>query len=175
MTVHIVYETHSLTEDNESGHATGWRPGRLSETGRANAVALGVRRRGDVSAVFCSDLHRAVETATIAFAGADIPILLDWRLRETDFGDLNGAPREVVRAHTDLDAPFPSGESRRAAVARVGGFLRDLPTRWAGQRVLVIGHEATRFALDHYLAGVALEDLVGADFAWREGWEYRLD
>ena len=43
-----------------------------------------------------------------------------------------------------------------------------------GQRVLVIGHVATRWGLDHHINGVTLEDLAGQDFARREGWEYRL-
>jgi hypothetical protein len=41
-------------------------------------------------------------------------------------------------------------------------------------RLLVIGHVATCWAFDHYLNGMTLESLIGADFEWREGWEYRL-
>jgi hypothetical protein len=37
----------------------------------------------------------------------------------------------------------------------------------------VIGHVATRWALDH-LRGVPLEQLVVAPFDWRPGWEYVL-
>ncbi|MDP9265018.1 MAG: hypothetical protein M3O91_02700 [Chloroflexota bacterium] len=37
-------------------------------------------------------------------------------------------------------------------------------------RVLIIGHSATRFALDHLLRGAPLEDLVDAPFDWRPGW-----
>jgi hypothetical protein len=40
--------------------------------------------------------------------------------------------------------------------------------------VLVIGHVATRWALDHFLGGVPLEYVMAEDFAWQEGWEYRL-
>jgi hypothetical protein len=39
----------------------------------------------------------------------------------------------------------------------------------------VIGHVATRWALDHYLRGIPLEDLVNEIFAWQPGWEYRLN
>ncbi len=53
-------------------------------------------------------------------------------------------------------------------------FLPDLPLRWDGQRVLVIGHVATRWALDHVIGGVQLDELVAAEFGWRPGWEYRL-
>ena len=40
--------------------------------------------------------------------------------------------------------------------------------------MLIIGHVATRWGLDHFLNGVPLEDLARKDFAWQEGWEYAL-
>jgi 2,3-bisphosphoglycerate-dependent phosphoglycerate mutase len=73
-----------------------------------------------------------------------------------------------------LDRPYPGGESWRQAVARVGSFLADLPSRWSGQRVLVVGHLATRWGLDHHVDGVPVEDIVARDFGWQPGWEYRL-
>jgi 2,3-bisphosphoglycerate-dependent phosphoglycerate mutase len=175
--IELVYETHSITEDNERGIATGWLPGRLSGRGRELARELGQRRRQDgLAAVFCSDLGRAAETASIAFGASSLPVLLDWRLRECDYGDHNGARAAQLLARRDdyLDEPYPGGESWRQAVDRVGRFLSDLPLRWSGQRVLVIGHVATRWGLDHLIAGVPLEELAAADFAWQEGWEYLL-
>jgi 2,3-bisphosphoglycerate-dependent phosphoglycerate mutase len=55
-----------------------------------------------------------------------------------------------------------------------GRGLGDLPTRWDGRRILVIGHVATRWGLDRFIGGVPLEDLIEQDFAWQEGWEYRV-
>jgi hypothetical protein len=60
------------------------------------------------------------------------------------------------------------------AVERIVGFLRDIPARWCGQRILVIGHVATRWGLDTRLGGASLCGLIEADFGWREGWEYLL-
>ena len=82
-------------------------------------------------------------------------------------GRASGGPRD------HLDEPYPGGESWRQAVDRVGRFLADLPLRWDGQRVVVIGHVATRWGLDHHLNGVALETLVAEEFAWHRA-EYRL-
>ncbi|GAA1654027.1 histidine phosphatase family protein [Actinoplanes couchii] len=175
MSTVIVFETHSWSEDNDRGIATGWLPGRLSERGRALAAELGQRRRDDgIAAVFTSDQRRAAETAEIAFQGSPVPILHDWRLRECDYGDLNGKPATEVHGERDkyLDTPYPGGESWRQAITRAGGFLADLPSRWDGKRILVIGHVATRWALEHQLDGVPLEELAGADFAWKEGWEF---
>ena len=178
MSIEIVFETHALSEDNERGIATGWLPGRLCERGRANAAEMGRRRRDDgIAAVFTSDLRRAAETAEIAFGDTDIPILYDWRLRECDFGMRNGSPAADVRLDR-LDychRPYPGGESHGQATARVAGFLADLPTRWAGRRVMLIGHLATYRALEHVINGLTVRELVSAEFEWRaEGWEYRL-
>ena len=99
MAIDIVFETHSLSEDNERGAASGWNHSRLSARGRELAAELGERRRDDgIDTVFSSDLRRAAETAEIAFAGTPIPILLDWRLRECDYGERNGAPVETHAA-----------------------------------------------------------------------------
>lgn len=177
MTIELVFETHSFSEDNERGIATGWLPGRLSDKGRESAERLGQRRRGNgIDVVFASDLRRAVETAEIAFAGTSIPLLLDWRLRECDYGEQNGTAATIVKADPleRLDAPFPGGESWRQAVSRVGRFFHDLPSRWDGKRVLVVGHMATRYACEHYLKGMPLEKLLAEELPWQEGWEYRL-
>jgi len=176
--IQVVFETHSISEDNEREVASGWSHSRLSHRGRELARGLGQRRgRDGIGAVFSSDLRRAAETAEIGFADSGIPILLDWRLRECDYGELNAKPLAEHTGHrkTFLDEPYPGGESWRQAVSRVGGFIDDLSTRWQGQRVLVIGHVATRWGLDHYLAGVALEELADAEFNWQEGWEYTVE
>ncbi len=177
MSVHVVYETHSTTEDNEQGFATGWLGGTLSRTGREQALELGQRRRhDDLDIVIASDLNRAVETAQIAFGDSDIPVHLDWRLRECNYGVMNGMPRSQLETERRLwlDEAFPGGESWRAAVERVGFVLDQLVAERPGQRVLLIGHVATRWALDHFVHGQPLEDLVDAPFEWQKGWEYTL-
>jgi 2,3-bisphosphoglycerate-dependent phosphoglycerate mutase len=175
MTVHIVFETHSYTEDNERGIATGWLPGRLSELGRQQARLLGERRiDDDLDAVFTSDLGRAVETVNVAFPDPVEAVLCDWRLRECNYGDLNGSPADGLHRTEHVDVRYPSGESWREAVARVGSFLNDVLAWWDDRRVLIIGHTATRWGLDHLINGEALEDLVAAPFSWQQGWEYRI-
>ncbi len=174
--VELVFETHALTTDNEDGIATGWLGGSLSARGRGLAAELGARRRDQrIDEVLCSDLARAVETAEIAFGGTRLRVTLDWRLRELDYGELNGAPVDAVARERleRVDVPFPGGESYRDATARVGALLDELASA-PRRRVLVIGHTATRWALDHLLDGKPLEEVVDAPFDWREGWEYTV-
>jgi alpha-ribazole phosphatase/probable phosphoglycerate mutase len=177
MAVHIVFETHATSVDNERGIASGWLSSALSATGRQQARQLGQRRLAErVDVVFTSDLRRAVQTAALAFGEHPIPIQQDWRLRECNYGDLNGAPT----AQLDLErlrriaAPFPNGESYAQVVDRVREFLADLGREWAGAGVVLIGHSATRWALEQLLHGIALEELVGARAEWQPGWRYVL-
>ncbi|MFD7626508.1 histidine phosphatase family protein [Streptomyces sp. NPDC059851] len=177
MAVDIVFETHSLTEDNERGIATGGLPGRLSAAGRRLAAELGERRRNDgLAAVFVSDLHRAVETARLAFAGTTVPVHRDPRLRECDYGTLNGSPVADLAGHRSrhIDTPFPGGQSYRQVIGATADLLRDLAASRSGQRVLLISHSANKWALDCLLHGASIEELVDAPFGWREGWHYTL-
>ena len=166
-----------MTTDNEEGIAPGWLPGRLSEAGRGHARALGERRRDEgLAGVFASDLTRAVETAEIAFAGSGLEVRLDPRLRECNYGQLNGRPVaeiDIERLHR-IDEPFPGGESYRDVVDRTQSFLEELSPEFDGSRVLLIAHSANRWALEHLVLGTALDDLAAAPFEWQEGWIYRL-
>jgi alpha-ribazole phosphatase/probable phosphoglycerate mutase len=175
--IELVYETHSISTDNEAGIATGWLPGELSATGRELAKTLGERRRDDgLAVVYSSDLRRAVETADIAFEGSDLPRRQDPRLRECNYGELNGCPVEEMEAlkPSRVDEPYPGGESYRQVVERTRDFLSDLLAEFDGRRVLVIAHAANRWSLQHLLLGTPLEELVTAPFEWQEGWEYAL-
>ncbi|HEU4356677.1 MAG TPA: histidine phosphatase family protein [Actinomycetota bacterium] len=175
MPIELVYETHSTTEDNERGIATGWCPGKLSAAGREQARQMGRRRSNDGSeAIFTSDLARAIETVRIAFPEAGVPVFMDWRLRECDYGEMTGIDPDMLERAEHIDLPYPAGESWRQAVERVGWFIRDLRARWHWSRLLVVGHVATWWGLEHSVNGTRLEQLVATPFEWQEGWEYRL-
>ncbi len=176
-TVEIIYETHSTTTDNEAGTATGWLPGILSDLGRHQARELGQRRMDDgVAVVFSSDLTRAVQTAELAFAATGIPIRQDPRLRECDYGRLNGAPVGQfagIRTH-HVEQPYPGGESYLDVVARTRHFLTEVARDWSGRTILLVAHTANLWALEHLLHGRALEQLVSAPFEWQDGWRYTV-
>jgi len=177
MPITLVYETHSTTLDNEAGIATGWLPGELSEEGLRQAVALGQRRRDDgIDLVVTSDLARAVDTTRVALGDSRIPVRQDSRLRECNYGDLNGSPVEQLRPRAAyISSPFPLGESYEGVVQRTADLLEELAaTVRDGSRVLLVSHSANRWALAFLLDGLALELQVDAPFVWRTGWEYSL-
>lgn len=171
----LIYETHSRSIDNERGIATGWLPGELSVSGREFAVELGRRWRDtELAAVYTSDLRRAVQTAEIAFADRDIPVISDRRLRECNYGTLNGAPvaRLAAERAQHIDTPYPDGQSYRDVVDEMRSFLRDVVPRHQNQTILLIAHSANRWALQCLLERQMLEDLVDAPFEWQPGWRF---
>ncbi len=130
---------HGETDWNAEGRFQGWTDVPLNETGRAQAERLrGLLADGDFDGVWSSDLVRAVETARIAVGEPAV----DRRLRELDFGDLEGAiwddlDREIRAALKEFDSfQSPGGESAAAFVERVFGFLDEL----APGRHLVFAH-----------------------------------
>jgi len=168
--VQIVFETHSTSTDNEAGIASGSRDVGLSELGRRQAADLGQRSRGRYDAVYASDLRRSIQTAELAFADT-VPIHVDARLREQDYGERTGAPSKEIEEERrgTVDEPFPGGESLRDVAARVRSFLDELPD---ARRFLLIGHRATKIVLDHLLGDMTIEEAVTAPYTWQPGWPY---
>jgi broad specificity phosphatase PhoE len=173
----LVFETHATSLDNEVGLASGWFDIALSTTGEEQARTLGARRRDDhLAVVFCSDLSRSFRTAEIAFGDRSLPIIRDARLRECDYGDLTRRPTLEInqRRLRHLVDPFPNGESYQQVVDRVSGWLREALQYSDVGTVLIIGHRATHYALEHLLNRVTLHEAVTSPWTWQPGWTYHL-
>lgn len=174
--VTIVFESHSTSLDNEKNLASGWKDVALSPLGIQQAKELGERRKKEkFAAIFCSDLQRSYKTAQIAF-GDKFPIIKDSRLRECNYADLTQYPSEEVDKEKPkrIKNPFPDGESYEQISARMKSFLKDLLKNYNGKKVMIIGHRATQYGLEHWIKGVPLEEVISASWKWQPGWEYQL-
>ena len=172
----VYFITHATTEDNDAGIASGWHDTKLSQLGIQQAKEQGERFRDiKVDLICCSDLNRAIETVKIAF-GDKIPVITDWRLREINYGDLNGKPADIVDPMNKkrIDKPFPSGESYEQAIARIHDFCRELKENHAEKVILIVGHRATQFGLDTFAGNRTIEDCLSVPFIWQPYWKYEL-
>ena len=173
--VTIVFESHATTLDNEAYLSSGHNDAGLSTLGEKQAKELGERYRSqNFAAIFCSDLQRSYKTAEIAF-GNKFTIIKDARLRECDYGDLTQHPSsEVDPAKIEhITKPFPNGESYQETSKRMKDFLDDLKKNYESKRIIIIGHRATQYGLEHWINGKSLEELVTTSFKWQPGWEYK--
>ena len=175
----VFYSPHMTSIDNEARRASGHADVPLSLLGRQQAQELGHHYATEVlDAIFCSDLQRASTTAQIAFAGRDLTLVPDSRLREYDYGDLTRAPTAQVEEEFPrrIREPFPHGESLLMVVERVGAFLSDVLPQYDGKTIVVIGHRATKYGLECWCGDVSLEAIVRTPWEWRDIpiWRYEL-
>jgi broad specificity phosphatase PhoE len=139
VTAEIWLVRHGETDWTAARRFCGWSDPPLNERGRSQARALRSSLTGVAfDRVVSSSSIRAVETARIAYGDP----ATDDRLRELDFGDIEGTTWDEcapdVRA-TMLDYETfgaPRGETVSALMTRVSAALRDL----GDGRHLVVTH-----------------------------------
>ena len=132
---------------------------------QAGQLAAWARNAG-LAAVWSSPLSRARRTAEAC--AVDVPLEVDARLRELDFGEGEGLTSaemtqrfpEARAAFLDDPAahPLPGGEDPVAAANRFTECLQEIAADLPGGRVLVVAHSsAIRLALCR-LIGVPLSE-----------------
>lgn len=153
---------HGETTWNRERRLAGWADVPLTERGRQQARELGQRLQGEAfDQLWSSDLQRAINTARLATGQEPRQ---DARLREIDFGQLDGLPwpsleerwRLALTAYDSFQAP--GGESLEQLDARLRGFLEELP---AGRHLLcahggVLRHLLRQVGEDRFMPNCTL-------------------
>jgi probable phosphoglycerate mutase len=119
---------------------------------------------GGLVAVYSSPLIRARDTAALAAAAAGVPLEIDDRLVELDFGEAEGLTSAEMRrrwperrAAFEADPvayPLPGGEDPRAAIVRGGAALAEIGARHPYGSVLVVCHSTLLRLLTCQLTGI---------------------
>ncbi len=154
---------HGRTAHNADGLLLGSSDIPLDDEGRRQASKLGsVPELAGASRVVSSPLSRAVDTAS-AFG---VPVSVDARWREIDYGSYEGVPVSSA-AHlwdswsVDLSYRPPGGESLADVSARVRAACEELWEEASGCDVVVVSH------VSPIKAAVAWALGVGDDICWR--------
>ena len=175
--VEITYFVHGTTTDNQDKKSTGWLPGNLSEKGVQQSIELSKTIKDDYfDVVFCSDLKRAVESAKLAFYNRDIEIIRDERIRECNYGDLNGKDASLVKYGDHIKDPFPNGESLFDVEKRMRSFVFFLKENYDNKKIAMVCHKAPQLALDVITKNMSWEEAIASDWRiehkWQPGWKY---
>lgn len=175
--IEITYFVHGTTTDNLQKKATGWQPGELSEKGINQAIALAqIIKDKYFDIVFCSDLKRAIESAHLDFYNREIQIIKDARLRECNYGDLDGQDNSLVVYSEHIDIPFKNGESLLMVEKRVRDFVEYLKQNYDNKKIAIVSHKAPQLALDVITKNYTWEQAINNDWRithnWQPGWEY---
>lgn len=181
MAINIIYFVHGTTTDNEQHVSSGWKDAELSELGVRQAIALKEQTKDQkFDVVFYSDLKRAHDSAKLAWEGV-YEIIPDTRLRECNYGQLNGSSSDIVEPMQEeecIEEPFPEGESYEDVKIRIADFLEFLRKNYNGKHVAIVAHKAPQLSLDVLLKNKTWKQALTEDWrktrAWKPGWEYTL-
>ncbi len=146
----------------------GRAPGlHLSETGRAQAAAVGARLAAmpKVEAVYASPLERTRETAGAIAKALGLKVKLDKGLLEADIGDWTGQELKVVRRTPEWKIVhsypsgfrFPGGESFVEMQTRTVSALERLRLAHPGQTIVAVSHADTIKAAVAHALGTHLD------------------
>ena len=151
---------HGQTEKNKAHALQGRSDDLLNEAGmiQAQEAAAWFKDQGiSFDLVYSSPLKRAVDTGMIA-AGEHIPLQIDERLIEMDYGpyegmDLTAPAPEVITFFSDfVNNPAPEGmEPLADVVARAGAFMEDIKDQVDGKTILISTHAIAMKGILEYL------------------------
>ena len=147
----IIIVRHGQTQWNTRKIRQGHLDSELTDKGVAQARALGQRlARESFTALYSSDLGRALHTARMIAAVTGHEIVTDERLRERHLGVFQGLSGDEIkdkhpeeyRLHRTLGPEYviPGGESVRQQVARNVDCLDEIALKHPGEKVVVVTH-----------------------------------
>lgn len=177
METKIIYFVHGTTTDNAEKLCSGWKEAMLNDLGREQAKNLGnviKEKRIKFDVMITSDLKRAIESSNIAFPEYD-PIR-DSRLRECNYGELDGEHKSLVIYADHIEEPFPNGESLKNVEKRISELIEFIKEKYAGKTIGIVAHRAPQLALEVLTKNISWEEAIANDWRntgdWQPGWEY---
>ncbi len=166
---------HGRSEWNANGRIQGQIDIALDEAGQQQAQRVADRLAQEtIIAVYSSPLLRAKATAETIAAKFDLPVNLDARLMEYDFGVMSGLTwDQVVENHPDVAnrwledpwvVPVEGSEGRVNFAARVMSAMHDIDAQQPAGPVVVVAHGGT--------FGVYLTAMLGLDLRRRHPFHF---
>ena len=134
----------------------------LTEVGQQQArlLAESAIDKG-IDVILCSPLQRARLTAQAVSDAIGVPIQIDDRLIEMDFGTYDGTSRfdekfQWVRAQ--MPTRFPGGESGFDLAYRVYGLLYEIKEKYADKTVLLVCHNCVCRMVRSFFVNMSTEE-----------------
>ena len=140
----IYMARHGQTQWNADNKICGRTDLPLTETGLAQAQKLADNTQGkDIEIIVVSPMIRARQTAQAVADRYNLPVVVDERLIEQDFGIYEGEDRGhpgFLAGKRKFCTKHPGGESMMQVAQRVYNRLDDIRKNHADKNVLVVCH-----------------------------------
>ncbi len=143
---------HGQTEWNREERFRGRADLALTELGHRQAEAAARSLNGRrITAIYCSPLRRAVQTADALSGELGLPVEPLDGLIDMDFGEFQGLSAEEAGArdadllhkwiHAPHEAQFPNGDSLEDVRERAAGAVHELAAKHGDETVVLVAHK----------------------------------
>ena len=162
----IIFVRHGKDDDNYRG---GWSKMDLIPEGteQAKQLAKHIKENNQeyqIQRIVASDLPRTMTTARFISAELGLPIQQEWRLRETNNGDLAGMLNEealkrypgLFFSSLKMDEAYPNGESPNDFFNRIKMWFDEFVAIYknTNENVLVVTHSGVINIIYHLVNGI---------------------
>lgn len=174
----IYLARHGQTQWNIEKRICGRADIPLTEEGYNQAVLLAEQAKmltDPITQVICSPLIRAKETAQIVANQLGLPVIVDERLIEMDFGIYDSLPiqtKEFQNRRIEFSLPFEQGESILDVAGRIYPLLAEL-TNQEKDIPLLVSHNAVSRVVDNYFNGKTMSEFLSFNIENTELVAYR--
>jgi isoleucyl-tRNA synthetase len=133
--------------------------------GQIKALIPKLKRLG-LDLIVSSPLLRAKDTAEFISSELGLPVVFDLRLREIDFGVINGKSVDDYQKlkRSDYDQYFIApehGETLNQVRQRMIKVILDLESKYQGRKILIVSHQDPLQALAGEMQGLSIRQTAG--------------
>jgi len=153
---------HGQTQWNAENRVCGSTNLPLTDLGKDQAKLLAEKvKEYNIDVIIASPMMRAMQTAGAVSIATGIPVIMDDRLREHDYGSFEGADRnsdEYWAQKYQFAAKFPKGESVLQLAQRVYNLLDDVKKTYPDKNVLLVCHGGVSRMIKTYFEDMANDE-----------------
>ena len=163
---YFYFARHGQTVWNVENKICGATDIELTEKGHRQAKELAekiVEEGICIGEIICSPLVRAAETARHISEISGVPVRVEQRLKEQNFGKYEGTPRdgaEVGHAKTCFADSYGGGESMVRFCHRIYGLLDEIREEADKKVYLLVAHNGVARAVQSYFTDMTNEEFA---------------
>ena len=162
----ILFTRHGETEWNSQNIICGRTDIELSEKGHEQAKRLSelISKEHDIDMIICSPMKRARQTASYTTKALGIEPIYDARLREWDYGEFEGKPRDTegfLESKLEFGCRMAGGgESVFDVVNRAYGLIDELYEKYPDKTILLVCHGGVCRVIETYFRNMTRDEFA---------------
>lgn len=188
---YLILVRHGISEWNKKGWWTGWKDPDLATEGYEEAKKAGKKIKDmKIDKAYTADLKRTIQTLDEIkkeLKIQDIPTVVDWRLRERNYGDLAGKNKwdvkkqygeeQFMKWRRGWDEPIPNGETLKDVYNRVYPYYKStiLKDLMSGKNIIISASGNSLRALVKFIENVSESDIPKLEIGTGEVYVYEID